>query len=100
MYLKFIYSYYVFSIALRFKGSIKEEFVREIVAFYVEFMKKSGNPSNILEAAISGLGTLLYHNKSAAEFFKETEGPSVVKAMTESSEPSLAELARAFCEMF
>lgn len=85
---------------MRFKDSIKEEVAKEIVMFYVEFMKKGGCSSSIMEAAISGLGTLLFHNKKAAEFFKGTEGSSIVKEMTGSSDPSLAELARAFGEMF
>lgn len=86
---------------MRFKGSINEEVASNFVRFYVDFLKNPKNSSpKVLEAAISGLGTLLYNNKSAAKAFAGIdEAAAVVKAFTESSDASLAELARAFSEM-
>lgn len=85
---------------MRFKDSIEEDIVKDIVKFYIEFMIRKNNSSSILETAVSGVGTLLYHNKKALALFRETDGPSIIKAFKESGIPSLAELAQAFSEMF
>ena len=91
---------FLYSIILRFKDSIKEEVASDFVRLYVDFLKNPKDSSpKVLEAAISGLGTLLYNNKNAAKAFAGTDGTAVVKAFAESSDASLAELARAFSEM-